>query len=1409
MERCHCLNDSVCDKKLGFCPNNLQCHPDWTSFGCSKRLPKLAKAPSVPVVTCSYVTVVWPAWNSNEDFGDGSLPLAEYRLYWRQNGTGSAGWTQAAKIAYNASLKVYQHNVTLVGDHFYEFRVDIHYSDDSKVVENASPGFVTQPLIYVLCTTTTTPPPLTVPIIVGSDIFDNMTASNQPGGAILVTWSIAPNLQRFPWNITLAYRVIATGDCSPETPSALTSFWVNQTVTNYSVASPAAWSRYEVVLTAQGMGVISTAKGTRTISPISAEIPPSGNVSEVRAEGVLSTAATLRWTPVNCTQRGGVLLRYDVTVRQLDASWTLNVTSNTASTRLEQLNPYTNYSARVRFVNSVGVGPFGQQVLFTTGEAAPTAVTISVLVVTPTNVTVNLTSPATANGVILDYDITYSTVTTFASAESMTLTVKAPLTEAPVIRNLQSNTVFYVKARARTSAGYGPYGNIVETRTLQAVAGPPSELLIKGRNLTCVTCSWSPPNSSALEVTGYRVTIRLAGSGQQVATSNLQANVTTISMCDLKPSTAYTVTVTSLSGADVAGEATSLLLSTELADPPVPIAPVLFNVSSTTATVFLNPVSRLEVTAYFLKVEALASRRRRQLAAVPGYETAKFLPGQVTGGMSFTVGDGLLYENYTNKPLEPGRRYRLHYLVRASANNDTKYAFTTMADTIVTLPTAPPINTTPVPNTTLTVLIPQKVSENNQDVLLGILLALLFVIIIIVVIIVVIICWRRRRNLKVPPPYMELDDRLKKKPAAPSPEPYEPEKYWNRIGSLRESRYIVVGRECLPDDQLIPTDPHTVLQLDAKPLSFGDEFKALPHNTAPTQEAEQHPQRNRFPHLLPFDHSRVELQPDPSSRCPYVNASWLSGYKRVRRYVAAQSPYNTQTAVDFWRLIHQHRIKTVVLIANVVEDNIVKCTEFWPREGKVTMGHFFLELREEQVYADFVVRDVQLRESQEQYARIVRLYEFTSWPDHGVPDDPIPFLDMRYKVRQYHGDDPGPILVHCGTGVARTGVFIAVDSLIDQYSIEGRISVYAFVRKMRMQRPRMVRTCKQYVFVYEAILEAFQAGLTMVDALTIKPMYHDWTTKNSKTGRSFLRDQFQLLQRLSRGPTHEDCLAASLPENAKRNRYPDVIPGDQHRPLLTTPSSLSKTDYINAIFLDGYRKQDQFIITQTPLHTTLCDFWRLVYDHQVTTIVMMDNFRHPDDTCAQYWLTNDVILKQWEPFFIEMTASFQQENVTIRSLKMVNTQIPNAGPHMVRQFQFNAWGENSFTPVSKTMVLDLLELVTDHHRTTSEQRDTPILVHCEDGATHSGLFVSLALLWEWMVEEQEVDVYHVIKHLKRRRPQIINDYDQYRFCYKTLWDYINLRMPGGTFTDTLGQNKTDRLYGAASLNLTSRRDSLY
>ena len=72
------------------------------------------------------------------------------------------------------------------------------------------------------------------------------------------------------------------------------------------------------------------------------------------------------------------------------------------------------------------------------------------------------------------------------------------------------------------------------------------------------------------------------------------------------------------------------------------------------------------------------------------------------------------------------------------------------------------------------------------------------------------------------------------------------------------------------------------------------------------------------------------------------------------------------------------------------------------------------------------------------------------------------FFHFTQKVRINHGKKEVPLLVHCGTGISRTASFIALDIAIDQYEAEGEVSVYDIVRRMRNERPLMVRSLDQY-----------------------------------------------------------------------------------------------------------------------------------------------------------------------------------------------------------------------------------------------------------------------------------------------------------------------------------------------------------
>lgn len=47
--------------------------------------------------------------------------------------------------------------------------------------------------------------------------------------------------------------------------------------------------------------------------------------------------------------------------------------------------------------------------------------------------------------------------------------------------------------------------------------------------------------------------------------------------------------------------------------------------------------------------------------------------------------------------------------------------------------------------------------------------------------------------------------------------------------------------------------------------------------------------------------------------------------------------------------------------------------------------------------------------------------------------------------------------------------------------------------------------------------------------------------------------------------------------------------------------------YINAVPVDGYKKNNQFIVTQYPLPNTLAEFWQMIFKKHVKVIVSLND----------------------------------------------------------------------------------------------------------------------------------------------------------------------------------------------------------
>uniref|UniRef100_A0A8C2Q278 protein-tyrosine-phosphatase n=1 Tax=Cyprinus carpio TaxID=7962 RepID=A0A8C2Q278_CYPCA len=261
---------------------------------------------------------------------------------------------------------------------------------------------------------------------------------------------------------------------------------------------------------------------------------------------------------------------------------------------------------------------------------------------------------------------------------------------------------------------------------------------------------------------------------------------------------------------------------------------------------------------------------------------------------------------------------------------------------------------------------------------------------------------------------------------------------------------------CLSDndssgDQLISTEFNLIRQ---KSASLKEDYGL----TTAVGEIKENAKKNRYRDILPYDQTRVCLAPTPSEyESDYINASFIKGAAKNRMYIATQGPLSS-TVVDFWRMIWQHNVKVIIMA----------CREF--EMGKVIFIFHLFSFQ------------VNTRHLSTQETRKVSHFQYTAWPDHGIPDMPDGILGMMELARQKQGNQTDPVVIHCSAGCGRTGVICAVDYVNDlllMEQIQEDFNIFDLVLELRRQRPSAVQTKEQYAFVFHTVAQMFQKVLEM------------------------------------------------------------------------------------------------------------------------------------------------------------------------------------------------------------------------------------------------------------------------------------------------------------------------------------------
>uniref|UniRef100_A0A8C2XGK7 protein-tyrosine-phosphatase n=1 Tax=Cyclopterus lumpus TaxID=8103 RepID=A0A8C2XGK7_CYCLU len=731
------------------------------------------------------------------------------------------------------------------------------------------------------------------------------------------------------------------------------------------------------------------------------------------------------------------------------------------------------------------------------------------------------------------------------------------------------------------------------------------------------------------------------------------------------------------------------------------------------------------------------SRQQKQVDLRRAYITARFTPATLPA--FFTLGDQLDYGGFENRALEAGQEY-IFFILKM-------YVASPYTDPVI----APDSD-------------PQPLDAGDGLIwVVGPVLAVVF----IICIVIAILLYKNSKRKDSEPGTKSLLSNAELMAHHPT-DPVEMRRInfqtpgRNRCSSDHRER--MMSHPPIPISEL---SEHIELLKANDNLRLSQEYESIDPSQQFTWEhsnLEVNKPKNRYANVIAYDHTRVVLAPiEGILGSDYINANYIDGYRKQNAYIATQGPL-AETFGDFWRMVWEQRAASVVMMTRLEEKSRIKCDQYWPSRGTETYGMIQVTLLDTMELATFCVRTLSLHKSGSSERREVRQFQFTAWPDHGVPEYPTPFLNFLRRVKACNPPDAGPITAHCSAGVGRTGCFIVIDAMLERIRHERTVDIYGHVTLMRSQRNYMVQTEDQYSFIHEALLEAVACGNTEVAARSL----HSYMQKLSKveTGEHITGMELEF-KRLANTKAHTSrFVTANLPCNKFKNRLVNIMPYETTRVCLQPIRGLEGSDYINASYIDGYRQQRGYIATQGPLAETTEDFWRMLWEHNSTIVVMLTKLREMGrEKCHQYWPAERSARYQY--FVVDPMAEYNMPQYILREFKVTDAR--DGQSRTVRQFQFTDWPEQG-VPKSGEGFIDFIGQV---HKTKEQfGQDGPISVHCSAGVGRTGVFITLSIVLERMRYEGAVDIFQTVKMLRTQRPAMVQTEDEYQFCYQAALEYL-------------------------------------
>ncbi|XP_022184512.1 receptor-type tyrosine-protein phosphatase kappa isoform X2 [Nilaparvata lugens] len=561
-------------------------------------------------------------------------------------------------------------------------------------------------------------------------------------------------------------------------------------------------------------------------------------------------------------------------------------------------------------------------------------------------------------------------------------------------------------------------------------------------------------------------------------------------------------------------------------------------------------------------------------------------------------------------------------------------------------------------------------------------------------------------------------------------------------------------------------------------------------------------EKNQNPKCIPYDYNRVVL--DPLEDVPdsdYVNASYVDSLLKPNAYIVAQGPTET-TVNDFWKMIWQENASCIVMLTKTFDFIKVMCMQYWP-SAKVkseNYGDLNISVKKEEELANFHIRTIRIiykQGTEEEEERSLLQFHYTEWPCHTCPFSNA-ILEFRRRIRavvgSYRTSQEGPIVVHCNDGGGRSGVYLAIDANMELAEEEDAFDVFGYLKMLRQSRKGLIETLEQYKFVYDTLEEFVVCGTSWFPVKELSQRLKQKSMKDPVTKLNEYQKEYQQICKQTPRFTIGDCAGGHRGDNREKNRDVLVVPPDNFRPYLTSFQGNTFTDYINAVFVDGYTKPREYIVTEWPLKHTPGDFWSLVYDYECSAVVVLCVPPKGSQQYPSFWPEGRHSKKYGPVFTIDhishnhytniKTWVFRMNKKTLKrpivglldrheSRRIVSLTELMAGvkapPRNVQLFQLTCWPMGHRVPTSTNSLVELMNMVERWRQRTDYG---PVVVVSFDGRGRCGVYCAANACIEQVIQHGEVDIFQAVKTVRRHRPQLIENMTEYKYCYDLVLHYV-------------------------------------